>query len=307
MRALAELVVIIVGVLTALGVDEWREERGERVLEAQYLQGLATDVRQDMARMDVLDVQILNRISGATRLLQELGEDASFRGSGSTFPDRSGDEARRRAGELNLFEAISLAGRVFLLDTSSPTFDELRSTGHLQLIQDAELKRSISEYYRAVESSHHVDGHQELVVWTEYHGLLSDHGIAAFDTNTPEADLRAQLQRIPNLGAMVRRVRSVFLVQDIYSYPSPIAVATNASEIPPATAARPEVCSLVIAWNALMMPTVVPNNPTNGAVAPMVARPDRPRFNSAFTIASARSQARRDASICSPDNSVEAP
>ena len=64
-RALAELVVIIVGVLTALGVDEWREVRGERVLEAQYLQGLATDVRQDLARMDVLDVQILNRISGA--------------------------------------------------------------------------------------------------------------------------------------------------------------------------------------------------------------------------------------------------
>ena len=218
-RALAELVVIIVGVLTALGVDEWREERGQRVLEAQYLQGLATDVRQDMARMDILDVQILNRISGATRLLQELGEDASFRATGSTFPDRSGDEARQRAGELNLFQALSLAGRVFPLDTSSPTFDELRSTGHLQLIQDAELKRSISEYYRAVESSHHVDGHQELVVWTEYHGLLSDHGIAAFDTNTPEADLLAQLQRIPNLGAMVRRVRSAFLVQDIYSYP----------------------------------------------------------------------------------------
>lgn len=218
-RALAELVVIIVGVLTALGVDEWREERGQRVLEAQYLQGLATDVRQDMARMDVLDVQILNRISGATRLLQELGEDASFRATGSTFPDRSGDEARRRAGELNLFQAVSLAGRVFPLDTSSPTFDELRSTGHLQLIQDTELKRSISEYYRAVESSHHVDGHQELVVWTEYHGLLSDHGIAVFDTNPPEADLLAQLRRIPNLVAMVRRVRSAFLVQDIYSYP----------------------------------------------------------------------------------------
>ena len=218
-RALAELVVIIVGVLTALWVDEWREERDERVLEAQYLQGLATDVGQDLARMDVLDASILNRISGATRLLLELGEDASYGLGSSTFPDRSGDEANRRAGELSLAHAMSLAGRVFLLDTSSPTFDELRSTGHLQLIQDAELKRSISEYYRAVEASHGVDGHQELVVWTEYHGLLSDHGIVAFRSNIPEADLLAQLHRIPNLGAMVRRVRSVFLVQDLLSYP----------------------------------------------------------------------------------------
>ena len=59
-RASAELVVIIVGVLTALWVDEWREERDDRALETQYLQGLATDVRQDLTRLDVLDAQILN-------------------------------------------------------------------------------------------------------------------------------------------------------------------------------------------------------------------------------------------------------
>jgi hypothetical protein len=35
-----------------------------------------------------------------------------------------------------------------------------------------------------------------------------------------------------------------------------------------------------------MMPTTVPNSPTNGAVEPMVARPDTPRFSSAWTIAS---------------------
>ncbi len=218
-RASAELVIIIVGVLTALWVDEWREERDDRALETQYLQGLATDVRQDLTRLDFLDDQILNRISGATRLLRELGEDESFVGTWGPYPDRSGDEVRRRAGEQTLSEAMSWAGRVRALDTSSPTFDELSSTGHHQLLQDAELKRSVSEYYRAVEASHQADGHQELVVWTEYHGLLSDHGIVAFNSPTPEADLLAQLRRVPNLGAMVRRVRSVFLVQDLLSYP----------------------------------------------------------------------------------------
>ena len=44
--------------------------------------------------------------------------------------------------------------------------------------------------------------------------------------------------------------------------------------------------------NALMMPTTVPNSPTNGAVEPMVARLEMPRFSSACTMASARSRAR---------------
>ena len=51
--------------------------------------------------------------------------------------------------------------------------------------------------------------------------------------------------------------------------------------------------------NALMMPITVPNNPTNGAVEPMVARPERPRFISACTMATERSRPRLAASITS--------
>ena len=64
--------------------------------------------------------------------------------------------------------------------------------------------------------------------------------------------------------------------------------------------ARPVDFEVEIALNAFMMPTTVPNSPTNGAVEPMVARLLTPRFSSAWTIASARSSARREASISSP-------
>src|SRR5712692_6862650 len=51
--------------------------------------------------------------------------------------------------------------------------------------------------------------------------------------------------------------------------------------------------------NALMMPTTVPNRPTKGAVEPMVARPERPRFISACTMATERSKPRLAASMTS--------
>src|SRR3954469_1795436 len=99
---------------------------------------------------------------------------------------------------------------------------------------------------------------------------------------------------------------STLLVNQLYAQTAgtatnrPKAVVTSASEIPPATADKPAVFSDDIPRKALMIPTVVPKRPTNGAVAPIVARPERPRFNSALTIASARSHARREDSICSP-------
>jgi len=51
----------------------------------------------------------------------------------------------------------------------------------------------------------------------------------------------------------------------------------------------------------LMIPTSLPNSPRKGAVEPMVARLLTPRFISAWTMASARSSARLEASISSPE------
>jgi hypothetical protein len=225
-RALGEVGVIVLGVLIALGVDQWRERRQEDSLELQYLRNLTTDVQQDLARIDVLEGRTWNRVVGATRLLDELGEDSSMGENQPELGGRSLDELRAAVADMTLATAVSQAGRVFILDTSSPTFDELRSTGHLRLIRNAELKRSIAEYYRAVEGSHFVDGHQQLVVWTEYQGLLTDNGIAVFDTRTSEdVDLSTRLRRIPNIATMVRRVRSIFGVQATYTYPLRVQAA----------------------------------------------------------------------------------
>src|SRR5262249_8064728 len=76
------------------------------------------------------------------------------------------------------------------------------------------------------------------------------------------------------------------LVNQLYAHTAgtatkrPNAEVTSASEIPPATADRPAVFSADMPLKALMMPTVLPNRPPNGAPAPIVARPHKPRFRS---------------------------
>jgi len=63
----------------------------------------------------------------------------------------------------------------------------------------------------------------------------------------------------------------------------PTAVASSASAMPGATTARLVVCDFEMPMKLFIMPQTVPNRPTNGAVAPMVANspmadPDPARF-----------------------------
>src|SRR5258708_22457734 len=57
----------------------------------------------------------------------------------------------------------------------------------------------------------------------------------------------------------------------------PIAVASSASAIPGATTARFVVCDFEMPIKLFMMPQTVPNSPTKGAVAPIVASTLVPR------------------------------
>src|SRR6185437_12148903 len=69
----------------------------------------------------------------------------------------------------------------------------------------------------------------------------------------------------------------------------PKAVASSASAMPGATTARLVVCDSEIPMKAFMMPQTVPNRPTKGAVAPMVARIPVPREICLVMAASTRS------------------
>src|ERR1700726_3220045 len=91
----------------------------------------------------------------------------------------------------------------------------------------------------------------------------------------------------------------------------PIAVASSASAMPGATTARLVVCDFEMPIKLFMMPHTVPNSPTNGDVAPMVAStpmPSRIRRASARTI-SAKLEAARSlmpASLEIPADSLPA-
>src|SRR4029450_8314064 len=74
----------------------------------------------------------------------------------------------------------------------------------------------------------------------------------------------------------------------------PIAVASSASAMPGATTARLVVCAREMPTKLSMMPHTVPNRPTKGAVAPIVASTPVPRKNAPCVTCFDALEARRD-------------
>ena len=106
-RLLGEFVIVVVGVLAALWVDDWREARSDRELETHLLEGLRSDLTRDSADIASAMIVAEARAAGADELLLLLGDpDAGRTGRfGNTTDNRidaHGQDFRRVLAEGGL-------------------------------------------------------------------------------------------------------------------------------------------------------------------------------------------------------------
>ena len=137
-RGVAELLVIVVGVLIALGLDNWNQDRKDRELSYEYVERLVGDLRADVAWADQA-LEGLEDKREALSFLLELGADRD-----PEFADAS-RLVRAFPGTLMLaFNAPSMR---------TATIDDMRSTGSLSLISEVELREEILRHYALATNS----------------------------------------------------------------------------------------------------------------------------------------------------------
>ena len=73
-RLVGEFLVIVVGVLAALGVDSWRERKQEEDLGQAYLRGLLTDLTADSTRLadSVAQLRLPSTVATSPPVQKEL-------------------------------------------------------------------------------------------------------------------------------------------------------------------------------------------------------------------------------------------
>lgn len=135
----AETLVIVLGVLIALGLDDYRTNQYERRLAIDYIQRIQNDLSRDLDYIDRIWVQrlkikreSLEAIAPVIRRQVQLPDDVE--------------------------EFLTLVARGGIAGTSAAswytdtTFQDMRATGNLRLIKDPEIRAEISRYYEAVQS-----------------------------------------------------------------------------------------------------------------------------------------------------------
>lgn len=153
---LGEFVVIVVGVLMALWVDQLREARVNADLEVEYLESLVTDIDADLAQFDSTEAWMRRSESAAATVLALYG--------GSPPTENVAD----------LVFAVETAGWQYVPAISRNTIDDLRSTGNLRLIRDPDLRRAISSYYATLEEVSIPLADMRDRIWAQYDARVAN-------------------------------------------------------------------------------------------------------------------------------------
>lgn len=129
-----DLLVVVVGILLALQVGAWAQERAERRLERVYLERLKEDLAIERTSMNAAEQYASMRIEAA-RLLGRVADDPAL---ATTEPAR-------------VAWAIETASWRSFPRINAYVYHELQSTGRLALIRSETLRRSLAEHYTALQ------------------------------------------------------------------------------------------------------------------------------------------------------------
>jgi len=153
---LGEFVVIVVGVLMALWVDQLREARDNAELEVEYVGSLIIDVDADLAQFDEAERWMRRQESAAATVL------ALYEGSPPT------------EDPADLTAAVETAGWQYSPSITRNTIEDLRSTGNFRLLRDPALRRAIAAYYRSMEEISIPLADMRDRIWAQYDARVAN-------------------------------------------------------------------------------------------------------------------------------------
>jgi hypothetical protein len=191
-RFLGEFLVIVVGVLVALAVDDWRDYRTDRQLEAHLLERLTDDLTADAADLALAKLVLLRRDWLFSEINAALATGRALR----VIPDSIAriDEIQASVAAAGRLENIAAAGpwtdvvRYPLFgmtftpefDQADDAFQEMVVGGTLRTLRNPALRSQILAYYRTSRdmAANVMTGDEYSREWID---LLLDEGVAEGD------------------------------------------------------------------------------------------------------------------------------
>jgi len=131
--AIGEIVLVVIGILIALQINNWNEERKNRILEADYYFKLLEDVDQDALEIqNQIEINQV-RIDNGNKFISILQQPVF---------------TQKEVMELMLG---SVSKTTFTFQPSKAAFEDLKFSGNLGLLRDLNIKNKLIAYYTKLD------------------------------------------------------------------------------------------------------------------------------------------------------------
>lgn len=128
--AFGEIVLIVIGILIALQLNAWNQAKQNRVLELRYLNGIENDLLGDIRELETLFERDTLKFDAYTAIIKTLGSS-----------DYAENKQKIAVGLRNISGLRWFEGQ-------NAVFEELKSSGKLNLVQSDSIRYAIQRYYR---------------------------------------------------------------------------------------------------------------------------------------------------------------
>ncbi len=131
--AVGEIVLVVIGILIALQLNEWNDHRKQLKLEKEYYCRLLDDVRLDKEQIRNLLQLATERLVASNQSVRLLLNDSS--------------------NKIEIGTQISLSGKAIYSDfePNNSAYEDLKSGANLNIISDNSIIKALNHYFNRVE------------------------------------------------------------------------------------------------------------------------------------------------------------
>jgi len=128
--AIGEIVLVVIGILIAVSINNWNEERKKSIQGKEFVLEIYNDVKKDVTRINQILAKLETDKIASRQVLQILESEDKHITDSSLFVS-------------NVLDASS----VLDVRRKNRTWDELRSSGRMAIINNDSLDKLLKEFY----------------------------------------------------------------------------------------------------------------------------------------------------------------
>lgn len=130
--AIGEIILVVIGILIALQINNWNSSKKDRLVERKYLEGFVSDLRSDSSKMEYFVNSVPKKIEALLLARAYIYQPTQIKDT------------------LKFIDTLGYGGvasRTALFENQS-TYKDIISTGNLRLIRNKNLTQALLMYYQ---------------------------------------------------------------------------------------------------------------------------------------------------------------